>query len=64
MDSIWKVIVEKGRFAQWLGLVICGAVALCGGRWGWLDSNEILEVVKYGVFLAGGVELAKLLKGE
>ena len=62
-NGIWRLIVEKGRFAQWLGLAMCGAVALSGGIGGWLKGDEILQIVGYGVGLAGGVELMKLLKG-
>lgn len=64
MNSIWGTIIEKGRFAQWLGLIICGAVALSGGIGGWLTGEEVIKVVAYGVGLAGGVELMKLLKGD
>ena len=64
MDGLFKVIVEKGRFAQWLGLIICGVVAYFGGSGGWLSGEEVVRVVMYGVGLAGGVELMKLLKGS
>jgi len=63
VKEILAAIVERGRFAQWLGIIICGAVALCGGYGGWLNSGEIVKVVMYGIGLAGGVELMKLLKG-
>ena len=62
--SIWQLIVEKGRFAQWLGIVICGAVSLIGGTMGFLNGEQIIQVVGMGVGLAGGVELMKQLKGD
>ena len=62
MNSLLQLIIEKGRFAQWLGLLICGAVSLCGGMQGWLTGEEVIKVVMYGVGLAGGVELMKLIR--
>lgn len=64
MNELLKLIVEKGRFAQWLGIVICGVIAGLGGVQGWLVGDEIIKVVGYGIMLAGGVELAKLVKGN
>lgn len=61
MNELWKLIVEKGRFAQWMGLIICGVVATWGGAGGWLNGIEVVRVVTLGVLLAGGVELAKIV---
>ncbi len=64
MKEVIKTIIEKGRFAQWLGIVICGGIAYAGGEGGWLSSEEIVKVVGYGVGLAGGIELMKQLGGK
>lgn len=57
--KIWLLIIEKGRFAQWLGILMCGLVAIVGGSMGWLDANSVQQITLYGVSLAGGIELLK-----
>lgn len=64
MESIWSKIVDKGRLAQWLGIVIAGGVAISGGFGGFLNGEEIVRVVLAGIGLAGGVELMKQLSGK
>jgi len=61
MNELSKLIVEKGRFAQWLGLIMCGTIAGVGGAQGWLNGAEVKGIVTLGVLLAGGVELAKIV---
>jgi len=64
VKDVLKTIIEKGRFAQWLGIIVCGGIAYAGGEGGWLDSKEVVEIVSYGVMLAGGIELMKQLGGK
>ena len=62
--EVLKTIIEKGRFAQWLGILITGAVGIVGGLCGFLNGAEIVKIILAGVGLAGGVELMKQLKGS
>lgn len=58
-NKILMVIFEKGRLAQWLGILMCITVALAGGFAGFLAGAEIIKIVYAGVGLAGGVELIR-----
>lgn len=58
-SELWLKIVEKGRLAQWLGILITGIVGIVGGLYGFLNGAEIVKIILAGVMLAGGVELVK-----
>ena len=64
MNGFWKAVIEKGRICQWMGILIAGIVGIAGGTGGWLESQQIVQVVMAGIGLAGGVELMKILHGD
>jgi len=60
-ETVVRLIIEKGRIAQYLGLTMCGVVASLGGSSGWIDGGQVVQIVLAGVMLAGGVEIAKIV---
>jgi len=60
-EKFWLTAVSKGRICQWLVIVGCIVVSICGGFGGWLDKEHIAEIMKYAVFTAGGIEVIKQL---
>jgi len=66
MNKFWHLVVEKGRLCQWLVIVGCIVVSLCGGFAKFLEADHITKIMLYAVVVAGGVEVIKqlLTRGE
>jgi len=57
--NIWQTIIEKGRLCQWLVISSGLIISVTGGLTGFLDGEKIVEVFRYMVITAGGVEVIK-----
>jgi len=58
MNSFWKLVIEKGRLAQW---IICGGgvvISLVGGIMGFLNADNIVAI--FLALVAAGFGLQKM----
>jgi len=65
-NKFWQIVVERGRLCQWLVIVGCIIVSLCGGFNKFLQAEHITKIMLYAVVVAGGIECIKqlLTRGE
>ena len=56
MSEFRKLIAEKGRVVQWITVGGAVVACICGGFGGFLDGQQIKDILIYSMMAAFGLE--------